>query len=64
MNGRTQKAATYLGGFPFLDQFPGVADLLGHSGRMTSDSEKGGLWCSRSNWLAARTPNHAIHPDA
>ncbi len=27
-----------------------------NSGRNTRHSEKGRLWCSRSNWLAARTP--------
>jgi len=33
------------------------------SGWLTHHSEKGRLWCSRSNWLAARTADHAIPLD-
>jgi|HubBroStandDraft_2_1064218.scaffolds.fasta_scaffold237128_2 hypothetical protein len=32
-------------------------------GGMTRHSEKGRLWCSRSNWLAARAADHAIQLD-
>jgi len=31
--------------------------------RVSRHSEKSRLWCSRSNWLAARTADHAFQLD-
>ena len=40
-----------------------LCPVLGSLGRITRHSEKGGLWCSRRDWLTARTADHAIHFD-